>query len=180
MARKVAVLCVAEKSAYRALPDLDLWDRKRDAAKYQGPHPIVAHPPCAQWSRLRAFSRVDLAEKALGPLTIALARRYGGVVEQPAGSALFAGLPVAGRSDAWGFTHVLDQSWFGYPARKRTLLYICGVLPDALPSYPLILGGGHRLVESMSSAERSHTVVDLAAWLVQIARLSTPCPCVLC
>ena len=50
----VAVLFVRADSIYKSLPGLDAWDAERDATKYQGPHSIVAHPPCRSWGCLRA------------------------------------------------------------------------------------------------------------------------------
>lgn len=112
---------------------------------------------------------MDLEEKQLGLMCLSLVRRFGGVLEQPAGSALFAGLPAAGKSDAFGFTTVVDQHWFGFPARKRTVLYVVG-LRGPLPPYPLQLGVGSSLVVSMAREARSYTVPAMAEWLVAIAR----------
>lgn len=113
---------------------------------------------------------MDLEEKQLGLMCLQYVRRFGGVLEHPAGSALFAGLPGAGLRDMYGGqTFVVDQHWFGFAARKRTWLYVVGVR-GPLPPYPLKLGEGSSLVELMSREARSHTVPAMAEWLVAIAR----------
>lgn len=40
----IAALFVETGGAYFGLPDVDPWDEPRDARKYAGPHPVVAHP----------------------------------------------------------------------------------------------------------------------------------------
>ncbi len=47
----IAALYVETGGAYFGLPNVDPWDEARDARKYNGPHPIVAHPPCQRWGR---------------------------------------------------------------------------------------------------------------------------------
>jgi hypothetical protein len=47
----IAALFVATGGAYFGLGGVDPWDEKRDARLYAGPHPVVAHPPCARWGR---------------------------------------------------------------------------------------------------------------------------------
>lgn len=104
---KCAVLCVRPGSAYFALP-VDAYDALRDARTYRGPLPVVAHPPCALWGRLRAFAKGNDGEASLGPLCVDAVRRWGGVLEHPKDSTLWraCGLPRpgAGRDQFGGFT----------------------------------------------------------------------------
>ena len=48
----IAALYVESGGAYFGLEGVDPWDRPRDAMRYDGPHPVVAHPPCSRWCRL--------------------------------------------------------------------------------------------------------------------------------
>ena len=41
----VAALFVETGGAYFGVPGVDPWDVPRDARKYAGPYPVVAHPP---------------------------------------------------------------------------------------------------------------------------------------
>jgi hypothetical protein len=45
----IAALYVETNGAYWDLPGVDPWDETRDARQYDGPHPVVAHPPCQRW-----------------------------------------------------------------------------------------------------------------------------------
>lgn len=53
----IAALYVETDGAYFGLPGVDPWDEARDARKYAGPHPVVAHPPCQRWGKLRSSGR---------------------------------------------------------------------------------------------------------------------------
>ena len=49
----VAALYVDPRGIYAGMPDVELWGLPdRDARAYDGPHPVVAHPPCSRWCRL--------------------------------------------------------------------------------------------------------------------------------
>ena len=108
---------------------------------YVGPWPVVAHPPCGPWSRLKAFCGAELlAQKHLAPLAVEQVRRWGGVLEHPAGSELWdhARLPLpGGLPDAYGgFTLEVEQWRWGHRAIKPTWLYIVGVDPSHIPAIP--------------------------------------------
>ena len=49
---RVAVLFAREDSAYKTLPECEVYDMARDARNYDGPWPVVAHPPCQRWGKL--------------------------------------------------------------------------------------------------------------------------------
>src|SRR6185437_17018118 len=44
MPQMVAALYVEKNGVYYGLPDVDPWDKERDARNYAGPFPVVAHP----------------------------------------------------------------------------------------------------------------------------------------
>lgn len=188
----VAALYVAADSVYKTLPGVDCWDAERDARCYMGPWPVVAHPPCRGWSRLRAMSKAPPDEVALGPLAVHQVRYWGGVLEHPAGSSLWpwCRLPEPGQWDRHGFCLGVPQFWWGHRAEKRTLLYICGVEPRSLPAVPLVLGEASHVLGLYSGRDRSRSRPDLpkreraatplafARWLVDvaiIAGLRSPC-----
>lgn len=50
----IAALFVATDGPYSGLPSVDPWDEQRDARRYCGPHPVVAHPPCQRWGKFWA------------------------------------------------------------------------------------------------------------------------------
>jgi len=170
--KTVAVLYAMPGSVYHAVPGVDVWDKVRDARYYVGPYPVVAHPPCAQWSRLRAFAGDDEAEKNCAHFALAQVRRFGGVLEHPAGSAFWpaVGLPAPGCYDSAGWTLAVSQKWFGHECEKLTLLYVSGVLPADVPDIPFDLAEAERTVSQQHSGDRSKTPRLFADWLVQLAR----------
>lgn len=42
----VAVLFARQDSHYKSIAGVDVWDIDRDARKWPGGMPVVAHPPC--------------------------------------------------------------------------------------------------------------------------------------
>lgn len=183
--RDVTVLFARSDSIYKTLPGVDVWDAERDARKWQGGTPVVAHPPCRAWEVFAMFAKPRDDEKALAPWAIAQVRQQGGVLEHPNGSKLWPelGLPEPGQTDEYGgWTLPIHQHWFGHRAEKKTRLYIVGCRPQDIPDMPMVLGEAHYVIgdvgrasngtkrPEISKAEREHTPPQLAEWLVELAR----------
>lgn len=122
MNRSVAVLFARADSHYKALPDCDVWDIERDARKWPGGMPVVAHPPCRAWGRLRMFANPRKGERLLATWAVRQVRTWGGVLEHPVGSLLWpkAGLPAPGQRDRFGgWTLPIVQQWWGHRAERE-------------------------------------------------------------
>lgn len=52
----VAALYVDAKGPYMTDPRVDPWPESRDARRYAGPWPVVAHPPCNLWVNFAAVN----------------------------------------------------------------------------------------------------------------------------
>jgi len=177
----VAILFARADSCYKALPGCDVWDAERDARRWPGGCPVVAHPPCRAWGRLRHFAKPRPDEKALALWAVEQMRKFGGVLEHPASSTLWpvAALPAPGKRDQWGgWTLPIHQHWWGHRAEKATLLYIVGCEPANVPPLPYRMDEPTHVVQSrkrigcrphITKAEREHTPPDLARWLVELA-----------
>lgn len=184
-ARQVAALFVRVDSIYKTLPGVDCWDIERDARKWPGGAPVVAHPPCRAWGQLRHFAKPRPDEKDLAIWAVDAVRKFGGVLEHPKRSQLWpaAGLPEPCSWDAFGgWTLPVNQNWWGHRAEKATRLYIVGCAPSDIPELPIVLGEASHVVslwsgrdrararKSIGTAEREKTPPDFARWLVELAR----------
>jgi len=89
----VVALYVDPRGPYPSLVR-EWYDEARDAKTYAGPWPVIAHPPCGPWGRLRHLSKKD--DPSLALRAVNQVRLFGGVLEHPLGSLLFrtAGLPL--------------------------------------------------------------------------------------
>ena len=167
------------------MPGVECFDIERDARSYSGTMPVVAHPPCRAWGRLRGLAKPRPDEKELALFAVEKVRQLGGVLEHPEASSLWqaAGLPLpgAGRDDFGGWTLSIAQHWFGHRAMKKTWLYIVGVEPRSIPVFSISLELPSRVIASSAKsrrikvpectkAEREHTPPELAIWLVELAR----------
>lgn len=137
----IAALFVQTNGAYFGLPDVDPWDEKRDARLYDGPHAVVAHPPCSRWCRLAGLVEARWGHKRGdddGCFASALAsvRKFGGILEHPAYSDAWSafGLNAPPTGGGWvnadlsgGWTCYVEQHRYGHVAKKATWLYAKGV-----------------------------------------------------
>lgn len=177
--RTVAALYVDPRGPYLKMPGVECWDEARDARLYAGRHPIVAHPPCGPWSRLRFFCRHQSRDCAL--VAVEQVRRWGGVLEHPQASLLWreCNLPLpGGLPDAYGGWAVeVDQCAWGHLARKTTWLYVVGtgpssvaVLRGGVPTHCMNSRKRDTALLELSAAGRRRTPPAFAEFLVAIAR----------
>ena len=171
--RAVAVLFAMRGSVYHHIPGCDVYDIERDARTWRGGCPVIAHPPCRSWGRLRTFAQPRADERELAVWSVEQVRRWGGVLEHPSASKLWdeVALPPPGsyRDKFGGWTLPISQRWWGHPCEKRTLLYIVGIRPRDMPPYPLDLAAPLRTVQSLHSDDSERTPPELACWLVDLA-----------
>lgn len=159
----VAALYVDPRGIYPKLLGAALcWDAERDARTYTGPWPIVAHPACGPWGRLRHMYQGGEGGPELGCIAVRQVRQWGGVLEHPADSRLWEAceLPRPGDPpDAWGgWTIRVNQSDFGHVARKPTWLYLVRVERESLQS-----GGRSRASQRIGSEALEVATARLAA-----------------
>lgn len=185
--RPIAALYVQVPGAYTGLPGVDPWGEARDARRYTGPHPVVAHPPCARWGRYWHGSPSKSHQFALGDdggcfeAALEAVRRWGGVLEHPSTSLAFkyygiTATPPAGGGwvsvdDRGGFMAQVDQGHYGHVAPKPTWLYVVGRGRPELRWGPSEAAGR---VEKMSKIGRAATPPEFRDLLVGIARTPEP------
>lgn len=191
----IAALYIDPKGPYPKIAGVDCWDEARNAKLYPGPGPVIAHPPCGPWGKLRHFVKeVDRKQDPeCARIAIGQVRKFAGILEHPATSLLWAeaGMP---RPDSFpdefgGWTLLLEQCRFGHPCRKLTWLYIVGCAFEDLPPIPgpgtptHWCGGGRRHrsdkpgrqvivpahLKVASAQQRRRTPQALAEWLVAVA-----------
>lgn len=188
----IAALYVQTGGVYYDLPDVDPWDEERDARLYDGPWPVVAHPPCSRWCMpapmLESMHGYRVGDDG-GCFEAALdaVRTFGGVLEHPAHSLAWEhfGLPEPARH-GWagsmfdpGLATEVDQAAYGHRARKRTWLYAVGIDALALDwarpeaqGHVSGFGHGRRIPESerVRTKEASATPLAFRDVLLDIAR----------
>ena len=132
---RVAALFVQKGGHYFGLDGVEPWDESRDARKYLGPHPVVAHPPCSRWCQLAYINQKRYGHKVGddgGAFRFALdaVRQYGGVLEHPAFTYAWPAFDLP-RPPRMGWWRTIEGAWvcqvaqsaYGHRARKRTWLY---------------------------------------------------------
>lgn len=176
----IAALYVETNGVYFGRADVDPWDVARDAKRYEGPWPVVAHPPCGPWSRMRFLCTKQ--DPTCGPRAVEQVRAFGGVLEHPAESTLFRHclMPFPGElPDAWGGrTFLVRQVAWGHACEKPTWLYVVGVSSDFVrarfrsggrPTHRVTSGPGGSQLPSAHRKLRSATPPAFADFLIAIA-----------
>jgi hypothetical protein len=190
----IAALFVAKDGAYFNLPGVDPWDEERDARKYPGEFPVVAHPPCSRWCQLAHINEKRYGHRVGddgGCFAAALAsvRKWGGVLEHPAFSYAWDAFALP-RPAARGWTRdFIDGGWvcqvsqaaYGHRARKLTWLYYFGEGPPSLdwsspaPSAQVSFckNHGNSPLPRLSKKAAAATPVEFRDLLLSIARSSS-------
>jgi hypothetical protein len=134
----IAALFVESGGCYFNTPGIDAWDIKRDARKYDGPYPVVAHPPCQLWGRFAKinYDRWGFEHNKPGndggcfESALQSVRTYGGILEHPAQSYAWSAHSLTKPTvigwqpnESGGWVCEVWQSAYGHKARKRTWLY---------------------------------------------------------
>ncbi len=188
----IAALYVDPRGAYAGLPDVDLWDEARDARKYAGPWPVVAHPPCNRWAQPLAQVNETRYGHKVGDdggcfeAALRAVRAWGGVLEHPANTFAWKhfNLPRPARGqwvpdlfEPWGWVTEVSQVAYGCQTRKRTWLYAYGHGPPQLdwsePPHTHVvshLQGTKRVLPVLSKAAASKTPPAFRDVLLGIAR----------
>ena len=172
---------------YYGLPDVDPWDKDRDARKYDGPYRVIAHPPCERYGRYWSGGPSARVRRKMGDddgcfaAALNAVRTYGGVLEHPEASHAWRmfGITRPPRGGGWalandgfGWTCCVEQGHYGHLARKATWLYAVDCkLPQLVwgPSVAKVrLDGGSRSVEELSKRQRAATPIPFRDLLIEI------------
>ena len=133
----VAALFVQADGCYSELQWVEAWPKERDARLYNGPLPVVAHPPCQRYGNLGIANYARWGGEHNRPMNdggcfaaaLAAVNCWGGVLEHPANSrawpAYNLNAPERGKWTQSGIGWVCEvwQSAYGHRATKRTWLY---------------------------------------------------------
>lgn len=139
--KRIAALFVQPDGCYSGLDHVDMWPEHRDARRYCGTWPVIAHPPCQRWGALAAVNYARWGGEHNRPgndggcfaSALDCVRRWGGVLEHPAKSRAWAAHGLAAPA-SMGWQRTIDGGWvaevwqsaYGHRAAKATWLYFCG------------------------------------------------------
>jgi hypothetical protein len=191
----IAALFVATGGGYFGLEGVDPWDIERDARKYSGPWPVVAHPPCHLWVNFAALNYKRYGGEHNRPgndsgcfkSALANVRRWGGVLEHPAFSNAYKAFdlepPMLGGRTGWlqvrghEWTCEVWQSAYGHRARKKTWLLYAGHNPPyqldwTRKSGTAQVGWFDRIKPTLSKKDANATPTAFRDELIQLARHS--------
>ena len=141
---EVAALFVESNGVYFNDARIEPWDVNRDARLYQGPNPVVAHPPCQLWGAMAAVNYTQWGgehnrpgnDKGCFVSALHSVVTYGGVLEHPAKTKAFEAYGLH-KPEGKGWKRVGLHDWvcevwqsaYGHRANKATWLYYHGMAP---------------------------------------------------
>jgi len=193
---KIAALFIQRGGVYYGLPNVEPWGNEpgRDAKNYKGPHPVIAHPPCARWGRYWNGGPAAKTKRKLGDdggcfeAAFRAVCTWGGVLEHPEGSHAWRIFHIRKppRQGGWieaglfipnAWTCCVEQGHYGHPARKARWLFAVGHKKPP----ELIWGRSHvsaRFENSYRSPEkrRRATKTGVVQRLSKRQREATPIP----
>ena len=195
---KIAAIFVQPDGCYVNDSRFDAWPESRDARRYNGNLPVIAHPPCQLWGALAAVNYKRWGGEHNRPgndggcfkSAVESVRRCGGVLEHPAKSRAFKeyglGKPQKGgwikSDDGIGWVCEVWQSAYGHRANKATWLYYVGVKKPFALNWDTPRGthqvgqadrrGKERNKPTLSKREANATPVDFRELLVSLAEHS--------
>lgn len=191
----IAALFVQTDGVYFNLPDVDPWDEDRDARGYQGPNPVVAHPPCQLWGNLAAVNYARWGGEHNRPgndygcfaSAYNSVLNYGGVLEHPKNSRAFAAHWIK-KPEGIGWRKIRKFEWvcevwqseYGHKANKATWLYYVGNNPPHELRWGRTKGthqigfqdqrGKERNKPTLSKKEANATPIEFRDELIKLAK----------
>ena len=131
----IAALFVQTNGVYFGLPNVDPWDVTRDGRNYNGPYPVIAHPPCERWGRYWSGGPSAKVRRFLGDdkgcfdRALWAVNTFGGVLEHPEASHAWKYYGLIKPQREWtpfgkGFVTEVEQGNYAHLARKKTWLYL--------------------------------------------------------
>ena len=126
---------------YSALDVVDCWPESRDARQYNGPFPVIAHPPCQRWGAMAAVNYARWGGEHNKPgndngcflSALKSVNRWDGVLEHPAKTRAWKAHGLEKPPGVGWYRHGFDewvcevwQSAYGHQANKATWLYYVG------------------------------------------------------
>lgn len=193
---QIAALFVAKDSIYKQFDFVDCWDEDRDARKYCGVMPVIAHPPCQLWGKMARVNYARWGGEHNRPgndggcffCALSNVRLFGGVLEHPSQSYAWShfGLlkPKKGcwtkSGDGYGWVCEVWQSAYGHRANKATWLYYSGRKPPHDLIWERLTGshqvgfqdqrGKERNKPTLSKSEANATPKRFATEMITLAR----------
>lgn len=136
----ITALFVQSDGVYAGDKFIDAWPIERDARKYDGTNPVIAHPPCQLWGKMARVNYARWGGEHNRPgndggcfaSALASVNRCGGVLEHPAMTyawnayGLRKPAPNQWIESGDGWVCEVWQSAYGHKANKATWLYYVG------------------------------------------------------